>query len=148
MKSLKIALTIAAAFVSVSPSFAASAARLQVSAIVSPFLSFQATQQVASFKVGMDEIERGYVDIPGALALSVRTNLKEGVPVLVENEGPAKISVKETGTAAFGDGPFTVSTANIATGSLITKRYDARVELPLGTRPGLHPFHLLVTPAL
>lgn len=85
-KAYYIATLISAILVS-NPTLAATSARLQVSATVLPFVSFNATQHVTTYQVKSDDLIRGYIDLPNSITVNVRTNLNGGVPVMVDNWG-------------------------------------------------------------
>ncbi len=151
MKPLKahhIAIVFAVMLFGTYPAFAATSARLHVSATVLPFVSFNAAQHVTTYQVNSEDLRRGYVDLPNAITVNVRTNINGGVPVIVDNQGGARILVKESGRGSFQGSSFTLDTAGYRPNSLISKNYDSRVILPDDAREGVYPLTISITPAI
>ena len=84
-KAHHIATLFAAILLAANPTFAATSARLQVSATVLPFVSFNASQHVTAYQVTSDDMKRGYIDLPNAITVNIKTNLNGEVPVIVDN---------------------------------------------------------------
>ena len=127
---------------------AAASAKLHLSATVTPFLSFNAIQNVTTYQINSEDIKRGYVDLPNAITLQVRTNLNAGVPVMVENSGTAKLLFKESGRSGFAGNAFTVDSASYRFNTPIRKSYDSRIILSTDAQEGSFPLLLFITPAI
>jgi hypothetical protein len=147
-KAHYIATVFAAILLVANPIYAATSARLQVSAIVLPFVSFYASQHVANYQVKSEDLIRGYIDLPNVITVNVRTNLKGGVPVIVDNWGEGKVLVKECGTGNFSDSSFTLNTVGFRPNTLISKNFDSRIVLPADAREGVYPLTITMTPAI
>jgi hypothetical protein len=130
------------------PGFAATSARIQVSATILPFVSFNATQHVTTYQVKSEDLKRGYIDLPNVITVNLRTNLNGGVPVIVDNWGGGKVLIKESGTGIFSDSSFTLNTAGFRTNTLISKNFDSRIVLPTDAREGVYPLTISMSPAI
>jgi len=129
-------------------SFAATSARLQVSATILPFVSFNATQHVTTYQVKSEDLKRGYIDLPNAITVHVKTNMNGGVPVIVDNWGEGKVLVKESGTGIFSGSSFTLNTVGFRPNTSISKNYDSRIVLPADAQEGVYPLNITMTPAI
>ena len=147
-KVLYIATAFAAVLLGAHPGFAATSAQIRVSATILPFVSFNAAQHVTAYQVTGADLKRGYVDLPNAITVNIRTNLNGGVPVIVDNWGGGRVLVKESGTANFSDSTFVLNTAGYRLNSLITKKFDSRIVLPADAQEGVYPFTISMTPAI
>ena len=149
---LRIAYYIATAFAVIllasNATFAATSAKIQVSATVLPFVSFNATQHVTTYQVKSEDLIRGYIDLPNVITVNVRTNLNGGVPVIVDNWGEGKVLVKESGTGNFSDSSFTLNTVGFRPNTLISKNFDSRIVLPADAREGVYPLTISMSPAI
>lgn len=148
VKAHHIAIVFAALLFGTYPAFAATSARLHVSATVLPFVSFNAAQHVTTYQVNSEDLRRGYVDLPNAITVNVRTNISGGVPVIVDNQGGARVLVKESGTGSFQGSFFTLDTGGYRPNSLISKNFDSRIILPDDAREGVYPLTITITPAI
>jgi hypothetical protein len=153
VKSVKhrIAYYIASAFAVLlvsNPTFAATSARIQVSATILPFVSFNATKHVTTYQVKSEDLKRGYIDLPNAITVNLRTNLNGGVPVIVDNWGVGKVLVKESGIGIFSDSSFTLNTVGFRPNTLISKNFDSRIVLPADAREGVYPLTISMSPAI
>ena len=128
--------------------FAAVPAKLHLSASVAPFVSFNALQNVTTYQVKSEDIQRGYVDLPNSITIKLRTNLNAGVPVIVENSEGARVLVKESGRPGFEGNFFTVNAADFRSNTPISKNYDSRIVLPADAREGSYPLTISLTPAI
>jgi hypothetical protein len=126
----------------------AGSTRLQVSATVLPFLSFNAAQHITAYQVRSEDLQRGYVDLSHSMTVNIRTNLNGGVPVVIENWGQGKVLVKESGTGNFSDSSFILNTAGSKTGAMISKNYDSRIILPPDAHEGTYTLAISMTPAI
>ena len=143
-----IATVFAAILLGAHPGFAATSAKLQVSATVLPFVSFNAAQRVTVYQVKSEDLIRGYIDLPNSITVNVRTNLSGGVPVMIDNWGQGKVLVKESGTGIFSDGTFNFNTNGFRRNTLISKIFDSRIVLPVDAREGVYTFSISMTPAI
>lgn len=130
------------------PSFAATSAKLHVSATILPYVSFHATQDVTTYQVRNEDLLRGYVDLPSSITVTLRTNVQRGVNVIIDNGGYGKVLIKESGTGNFTDSLLTLNTAGYRPGEQISKHYDSRIVLPADALEGTYPFTIAMTPAL
>jgi hypothetical protein len=128
---------------------AAASAQIHVSATVPPFISLNAIQNVASYSVSSVDIKRGYLDLPNAISIRLRTNLGTGVPISVESAlGEAKVLIKESGSTEFVGTTFTVPTADHRANLPINKSYDSRIVLTDDSKEGSYPLIISLTPAI
>jgi hypothetical protein len=148
LKAHQILIVFAVMLFGTYPAFAAASAKLHVSATVLPFVSFNAAQHVATYQVNGEDLKRGYVDLPNAITVNVRTNVNGGVPVFVDNWGAGKVLVKESGTGNFVESSFTLNTAGYRPNSLISKNFDSRIVLPADAREGVYQLTISMSPAI
>jgi hypothetical protein len=127
---------------------AAPLAKLYVSATVAPFVSFNAVQNVTTYRVNSEDIQRGYLDLPNAITVKVKTNLGAGVPVTVENFGGARVLIKESGRSVFEGDTFTVNTGDYRSNTQISKNYDSRIVLTADAKEGDYPLIISMTPSI
>jgi hypothetical protein len=127
---------------------AAAPAKLRVSATILPFLSLNAVQNVTTYQVKTADIQRGYIDLPNAITIKVRTNLNTGVPVIVENSGTAKVLIKEKGRPVFVGNTFTVDASEFRPNLPFSKDYDSRIILSSDAQEGNFPLLISITPAI
>jgi hypothetical protein len=130
------------------PVFAATSAKIHVTANVLPFLTFNATQHVTTYQVRSTDLKRGYVDLPSAITVNIRTNVNSGVPVIVDNWENGKVLVKESGTGSFSDGSFILNVVGYRPGTVISKNFDSRIVLPPDAQEGVYPFTISMMPAI
>lgn len=128
--------------------YAATSARLHVSATVPPYVSLNATQRITSYQVRSEDLQRGYVDLPGAVTVTVKSNLSGGVPIMVDNGGAGRVLLRESGPGSFAEGSLTLATAGFLPYTVITKNLDSRIMLPADAREGVYPFAISVMSAL
>jgi len=131
-----------------SSSFAATSAKVHVTATVLPFVSFDAIQHVTTYQVNSDDIKRGYIDLPNSMTVKVRTNLNAGVPVIVENAGVGRVLIRESGRADFVGNTFTLNTADYRPNTQISKNYDSRIVLSADAKDGIYPLIISMAPAI
>jgi hypothetical protein len=137
----------AAMLLTASACFAASA-NLRVSATIPPWVSFNAIQHAATYQVRSEDLNRGYIDLPNSMTVNVRTNVNGGIPVIVDNWGSGRVLIRESGTATFSDGSFTLSTVGYRIGSLVSKSFDSRIVLPADAHEGVYPISISVTSSI
>ena len=130
------------------PALGASSATLQVGAHVLPFVSFNAVQHVSTYQVKGEDIKRGYIDLPASMTVSVRTNLREGVPVFFENTAGASVLIRESGRTDFNGHSFTLNTDDYRPNTPISKRYDFRVILSGDAKDGTYPLMISMAPSI
>ncbi len=130
------------------PGLAATSCQIRVSATILPYVSFNAAQHVMTYQVTSEDLKKGYVDLPNAITVNVRTNVNSGVPVIIDNWGNGKVLVKESGSASFSESSFTLNIAGYRLNSVITKNYDSRIILPADAQEGVYPFSISMTPAI
>ena len=147
-KAHYIATAFAAILLVSNPTFAATSARLQVTATVLPFVSFNVTQHVTAYQVKSEDLVRGYIDLPNSITVNVKTNLNGGVPVIVDNWGSNRLLVKESGTENFSDSSFTLNTTGFRPNTLISKNFDSRIILPADAQEGVYPLVITMTPTI
>lgn len=130
------------------PVLAATSARIHVTANVLPFLSFNATQHLTTYQVRSTDLKRGYIDLPSAITVNIRTNVNSSVPVIVDNWGNGKVLVKESSSGSFSDGSFIVNVAAYRPGTVISKNFDSRILLPPDAQEGVYPLTISMMPAI
>lgn len=122
-----------------APGFAATAEKLHVTATVLPFVFFNSIQNVATYQVRSDDIKRGYVDIPNAVTVTLRTNVTRGITVIVDNRGSGRILLKENRSGDFMGNSINLSTDGHRAGELISRSFDSRIILPADAQEGVYP---------
>ena len=148
LKTLHIVIVFAIMMASSYPVFAATTARIQVTATILPYVNFNAAQHVATYHVGSQDLKRGYVDLPNVITVNLRTNVKGGVPVFVESMCEGRLLIKESGTGNFQESSFTLNTAGYRPNTTISKNFDSRIVLPADAREGVYTFNISMTPAI
>lgn len=126
---------------------AATSARLQVSATVPPFVSFNAVQNVTSYQVHDADIKRGYLDLPNTLTVTLRTNLATAIPVQVEHNAGTDLQLRESGTSVFHGSTFSVANSDRRSTVPVRRNYDSRLILGKGTKEGTYPLVISMFPA-
>lgn len=139
-RSIKIMVMFFFAAFLAMPSFATTSAKIHVSATVLPYVNFNAVQNVYTYQVKSEDLQRGYVDLPDSITVNLRTNTQNGVNVMIENSGSGKVLVRERGTADFTESQITLNNAGYRRGEQISKRYDSRIILPVDAQEGTYPF--------
>ena len=102
----------------------------------------------AGKQVRNEDLQRGYIDLPGSITVTLRTNVQKGVNVIVDSWGNGRVLIRECGTGNFADNVFTMNTTGYRTGELINKHYDSRIVLPADVQEGVYPLTISMTPAL
>jgi hypothetical protein len=142
-RAIKIAVMFFFAAFMAMPSFAAtSSAKILVTATVLPYVNFNAAQNVSTYQVRSEDLQRGYVDLPGSITVNLKTNTQNGVHVMIENWGGGKVLVSESGTGIFTESQLTLNSAGYRPGTQISKRYDSRIMLPADAQEGTYPFDI------
>lgn len=137
------------ALLSAAHGHSATSTRVQVTATVLPYVNVNAAQHVASYRVSSDDLKRGYVDLPNALTVTMRTNLHGVVPVIVDNDiRGGRFLLRESGAGSFMDGSLALNTAGHLPGAVISRNYDSRIVLPADTKEGTYPLAITMMPAI
>ena len=146
---------ISAIVLSASLCQAAASAKLRVSATVTPFISFNAVQNVSTYQINSDDLKRGYVDLPNSITIRMRTNLNTGVPVLVENSGTsgensgtAGVLVKQSGSPSYLGSVFTLRIVDYHPNTPVSINCDSRVVLTVDAQEGNYPLVLSIIPSI
>jgi len=139
MRTLRTVLPLIATFVILAvPGYADSAsATMAISVQVIGRTLLTVGSQPASVEVTQSDIQRGYIDVPAAVAFQVRSNAREGYSLQFEPvSGPfaqAKVTW-ENSTAAIGaDGSWLTHGYQQGT---MAGRLDVRLVLAAGATPG------------
>lgn len=130
-----------------STSFAATSARVQVTATVLPFVSLNAIQLVKTYQVQQEDIKRGYIDLPNSMSVKVRTNLNADIPVIVENL-MGSVLIRESGRVDFVGNVFHLNIAGNRPYTQISRIYDLRILLSADMIDGVYPLNISMTPAI
>ena len=139
MRTLRTVLPLIATFVILAvPGYADSAsATMAISVQVIGRTLLTVGSQPASVEVTQSDIQRGYIDVPAAVAFQVRSNARDGYSLQFEPvSGPfaqAKVTW-ENSTAAIGaDGSWLTHGYQQGT---MAGRLDVRLVLAAGATPG------------
>ncbi len=123
-----------------------SSAVVKVSATVLPWVKLNASQHVTHYTVTADNMTRGYVDLPGAATVRVRSNENRTIGVTLLNEGPERILIKASGTPDYPVAGEAVVIGRPQRGAEIARDLDLRVILPEGTREGTYTLNISLNP--
>lgn len=125
------------------------AGTMQVSAMVLPFARVQPTQQVSSLRITPQDVARGYVDVPSASVLEVKTNSRHGVILRFDNMAEFVKSIKISGLggdielgASGGDVVERHSGYEVAGRALML---GYRFRLDPNAQPGTYAWPLMVS---
>jgi hypothetical protein len=124
----------------------AASATLRVQATIRPWMQFSAHQHQSFFRVTAKDIRRGYIDLPRALSVDLRTNIQDRIRLDLINDGPEEILVSNAGSGNFGPGREALSISAPAAGVPVTRNLDLRVLLPGREKEGLHPLQVTLSP--
>lgn len=139
-RTVKILMVIILAAFQSLPSVAATSVKVHVSATVLPYVDFRASQNVKSYQVRSEDLQRGYIDLPNAITVNLRTNTQNGVHVMIENLGSGTVLVKESGSAVYAESWLTLDNAGYRRGEPVSKQFDSRIILPPDAQEGTYPF--------
>lgn len=114
------------------------ATAINVRANVLPWVKYDTVQHVSSYTVRREDISRGYVDIPGAVTVNIRTNVRKDVAVRAEHDQGRQLLLRASGMQGSAQSVSTIDTSGHGRGEMITQRLDARVILPSETKEGIH----------
>ena len=139
MRTLRTILLLIATFVTAAaPAYADSAsATMAVSVQVIGRTLLTVAQQPASVEVTQSDIQRGYIDVPAAVAFQVRSNAREGYSLQFEPvSGPfaqAKVTWENRTAAVGADGSWLTHGYQQGT---TAGRLDVRLVLAPDATPG------------
>jgi hypothetical protein len=139
MRTLRTILLLIATFVIVAaPAYAGSAsATMAISVQVIGRTLLTVAQQPASVEVTQNDIQRGYIDVPAAVAFQVRSNAREGYSLQFEPvNGPfaqARVTWDNSTAAVGADGSWLTRGYQQGT---TTGRLDVRLVLAADATPG------------
>ena len=155
-----LVLALATILTEVGISWAASdraSATLMLVAVVSPKVKLQVNRETAQIAATMEDLDRGYVEIPNAAEVLVWTNSKSGLTITGQVEGSLQgtkgnsIPISALSFSVNGQGfrPFTSGEQVIYTGSgqeiRSSKRIDYRLNLDWKTVPDTYAVNLTFT---
>ena len=139
MRTLRTILLLIATFVILAvPGYADSAsATMAISVQVIGRTLLTVGQQPASVEVTQSDIQRGYIDVPAAVAFQVRSNARDGYSLLFEPvSGPfaqAKVTWENSTAAVGADGSWLTHGYQQGT---MAGRLDVRLVLAPDATPG------------
>lgn len=139
MRTLRTIVLLVATFVIVAaPAYAGSAsATMAISVQVVGRTLLTVGQQPASVVVTQSDIQRGYIDVPAAVAFQVRSNAREGYSLQFEPvSGPfaqAKVTWENSTAAVGSDGSWLTHSYQQGT---TAGRLDVRLVLAPDATPG------------
>ena len=120
---------------------ASSSATVHVQATIHPWLKFSATQPSGNYRVTAEDIQRGHIDLPQAITISMQTNIREEIRFDVSSYGPERIMVLDGGGLAD-----VVRLAGTHPSVLVTRSLDMRIVLPPDAREGTYPLQVALAP--
>lgn len=121
---------------------ATSAATVQMSATIQPWLRFHVMQNVHAFQVTTEDLQRGFIDIVRSATIEVKTNEQRDLWVGVVNHGPSEVLIKEAASATFARSSGLLNIGRQLPGLANSKDIDCRILLPTGTLEGVYPLSL------
>lgn len=128
--------------------FSSSSANLHVSATIFPRVNLRVNQHIMNYQVHNEDILKGYIDLPSSITVSLKTNTKSRIPLVIDNWEDGKVLVRESGAAGFTGNVFTVDTTGNRTNEPVNRNYDLRIMLPAEAREGIYPLNISVTAAI
>jgi hypothetical protein len=114
---------------------------LHVQATVRPYLQFSATQPSGSYRVTVADIRRGHIDLPQALTIQMKTNIRDEIRFDVASGGPERVLLKTPGGLSNA-----VRMAAASPATLVSQTLDMRIVLPSETREGVYPLQVALMP--
>ena len=124
-----------------------SSALLQVTARVLKHASLRQLDHPASFTIRESDLARGYVDVPAAARLAVRSNSQDGYLLVFESDSElvrqAVVSGLDREVAVGGSGMVAQGPIGPGMGSRLYQ-LGFRFLLSAAARPGSHPWPLRV----
>lgn len=127
---------------------AASSAVLQVSATIRPWVSFNAVQNMHSYKITAADIQRGYVELPESITIEIKTNIDRDIPVRFTSEGGERILFRESAGGAFFENECWLNSVRQVPMQVISKKIDSRIILTKNSREGEYQFNVFMTPEI
>ncbi|HEU0265142.1 MAG TPA: hypothetical protein VFR01_05385 [Geobacterales bacterium] len=125
---------------------AASADQLNLRARILPWAKVETVQHVTSCRISPQDIQRGYLDIPGFISVQLRSNSNQAVRIMVTSVSELQIRVKSADSQLYGQS-VTIPSPNNPHSVTLTK-LDSRLYLPAGSHEGEIPLTIQVTPEL
>lgn len=146
-RGILVAVFVLIAVVPVSPALAGSAAvTFQVSAIVQARALLNVESAPAGLRLTATDVQRGYVDLPAASRISVRTNSPTGYLLAFEIVGGpiAEVQVRGLGAETY------ISSmggwiARPYTGGVTSAEISYRLVLSKDARPGEYPWPVILS---
>ena len=132
-------------------------ATLHLMAVVSPKIKLQVTRETIQIAPTMQDLDRGYLEVPGAAELLVWTNIKNGLSIIARAEGDLHgtqgglIPLSALSFSLNGEDlrPFTVSDQIVYVGKgqeiRSAKRIDYRLNLDWRTEPDTYAVNITFT---
>ncbi len=124
--------------------FASTSANLRVSAVVLPAIHFKVNQLITNYRVNGDDLRKGYVDLPNSISVTLKTNVKNNIPFILDNWGTGKILIRERGTTNYTEGYFVVNSSGHHTAVPTETNYDLRILLPAQAQEGAYPLNISI----
>lgn len=146
-RNLQYLSMIAAILFITSTSFAATSAKVYVTATVPPSFRFDAIQHTATYQIGSDDIKRGYIDLPASMTVKVRSNLNADISVFVESSA-GSVLIRESGRENFVGNIFSLNIAGYHPNTQVNIQYDLRILLTTDAIEGRHPLIISMIPAI
>lgn len=125
---------------------AASQTRLHVSATVTPWLEFSAQQHVRFYQVDAADLERGFVDLPEAMTIRVRSNIGHPIAFRILGNDGRTIRVRESGAGLPGKNDNLLLVDATHAQQALSKSLDVRVMLPENAETGRYPLTTTLIP--
>ncbi len=122
---------------------ASSSTTLHVSATVLPWMQFSAVQHRHSYRVTDEDTRRGYLDLPQAIFVDLRSNIQGIIELGVLGNGPAEITVALPGSRNFSENCRIEARE---TGASFSGTLDVRVLLPADLMAGVYPLEIVLAP--
>lgn len=149
MKSFPLACVIASIMALLSQQcLAASSAVLTVSASIRPWVSFNAIQNVHSYRVTDADLQRGYVELTGSITVELKTNIDRDIPVRITSEGGEKILLRVDSGGDFIENECRLNPARQVPMQSIRRKIDSRIMLTSDSRVGEYYFNVYLTPEI
>lgn len=130
------------------PGQAASSAVMQVSATIRPWVSFNAVQNMHSYKITAADLQRGYVELAGSITIEMRTNVDRDIPVRFTSEGGEKILFRESNGGAFFENEYRLNPDRQIPRQVIRRNIDSRIILTSNSKEGEYPLNVFMTPEI
>lgn len=136
-----LGLLLGAALLASLPAAHAASSSVRVTARILPWLDVSATPRVSSYRVDAAAIERGFVDLPGALSIRMATNLNSEIDLSLSSFGPERILVDN---GSF-PGAELIRMGQLTSTVPVLRNFDLRIMLPQDIKEGEYPLNLNVS---